>query len=331
LQKRQLHSQEDSNKKYVLSLDLGGTYLKSAIIDGNLNFLFESVQTVGDVKKNDPQEIGENVLNLIGELLDRFPNVVKCIGISIAAIIDKNEGSISFSNYLGLNNVPIKKMIEDKYGIPTFIENDGYAAATGEHYFEPGKNYSCLVYVGIGTGLSGGVIVNKCLLRGKNNVAGLIGHMILNPDGRQCVCGKKGCLEAYVSGRAVEFRARELAEQDEETVLKNFTRYCLDKINCKLVVHAARQGDLISKRVLSELGYSLGLGLSNIVNLINPEIIIIGGGMRIASDLFIDDCYKGLKNNITQQALTDLRIEISRLGPKAALVGAAILAIRGCL
>lgn len=204
---------------YYIGIDLGGTTIKGAVFDKNAKFYYENKYYT----KSDPLRCSdiEKIFSLINECIANSPGKVHKIGISLACVINNQNGSIiGFTNYININSINLKSLVEEKYNIPVNIENDAYAAAIGEKYFGSGKRISNFIYLGIGTGLGGAIFIEDRLIRGNNGVSGLFGHIILIPNGRKCICGKNGCLECYVSGSAIEKRWVELNAYVERSKIK---------------------------------------------------------------------------------------------------------------
>jgi glucokinase len=308
----------------VLAVDLGGTKIRSAVIsqegkivaidnrltqaykgfDHVINRLFDSIDTV---LRKERMKTGE----------------FSGIGIAIAGVLDSKNGILTSSpNLPDWKNVPLKKTMQDRLGLDTFLINDANAAALGEHRFGAGIGAQNLVYLTVSTGIGGGIIIDDKLYEGSTGSAGELGHMTIDADGPRCNCGNYGCLEALASGTAVAREAIERIKAGKISVLRDMKENIID-ITAEDVAKAARQEDKLANEIIAIASYYLGIGLANIVNIFNPQVIVIGGGMSKMGGMLIEPAKKIVKQRAFKLPARTARIVRSRLGNESGIIGAA--------
>jgi glucokinase len=313
-------------KKPVLTIDLGGTKIIAAIISSKV--IARKYQlTLAD---EGPQSVIKRVLSMIDHLLglrNLDPSQLDSISIAAAGAIDIEKGLVTLSpNLPGWRDIPLRDMVGEKYGVNTFLINDASAAALGEHYFGAGKGVNNLVMLTVGTGIGGGIIINGKLYSGPSGSAGEIGHMTIDVNGPKCSCGNIGCLERLVSGTAVAEEAIRRLSQGEKSSLAEFGRGKIKSITAEKVSLAAQNGDSLALEVISKAATYLGIGLVNLVNIFNPEMIIIGGGLAKVGDLLLEPARRVVRERAFQLSTRLVRIVPAQLGDDAAVLGAAIFA-----
>jgi len=309
-----------------IGFDLGGTYMKAAIISTEGEMLYNTeAKTLG-------YEAKENVITRIEDTMADCMNKakelgyeVKSIGIGCPGQIDSDKGLVRHSpNLKDWNDVPIGEIISKNFGVPVAIDNDVRTAARGEHKFGAGRGYKDILCVTIGTGIGGGIILNNEIMRGSTQTMGELGHITLKEDGPLCGCGNYGCLEALASGTAIVRDANELMERKPSTKLKK----CVDEgqdLNVLLIATLANEGDEDCLNIMTQAGKWIGIGLAGIINIINPEIIIIGGGVSLAGDLI----FNPIKEEIVKRTLKIprelVKIVPTELGYNSGIIGASTL------
>lgn len=281
--------------RYILGFDVGGTKISAVIGDENGNIL-------GSIRKPTVKHLGKKKLadDLIAmghTLLDRYAlRKPDLIGVTFAALVDSERGVIlSSPNILGLNNLPIKKILEDEFGTETIVENDATAATIAERLFGEGGKYDNFVYLTLSTGIGGGAFLNGKLYRGSHGMAGEFGHMVVMSNGPICGCGRRGCIEAIASGRGI---ARRVAENI--TALKESKFYSSVRpadIDARMVFEFKKKGDMFSQLIIEETIYYLAVGIVNLISIFDPEVLIIGGGMANAGE----ELFKPLKVAVQEE------------------------------
>ena len=229
-------------------------------------------------------------------------------------------------NLPGWRDVPLRDMVRERYGVDAFLVNDASAAALGEHRFGAGRGVSHLVLLTLGTGIGGGIIINGEMYGGACGSAGEIGHMVIDVNGPECACGNRGCLEALASGTAVARDAIRRIRQGEKSSLVEMVGGKIEDITAEKVGAAARNGDSLALDVLAQAANYLGVGMANLVNIFNPEMIVLGGGMAKLGDLLIDPARRVVAEKAFPISAQAVRIVTAQLGDEAGVYGAAVFA-----
>ena len=313
---------------FYLGIDLGGTKIMSALANEEGKIL-ESLKTPTEADGGEKRVIN-NIINSIIILLGKFSldkSQVGGIGICSPGLLNTAEGIIYESSNIPWKNVKIVKILEDELNIPVFLENDANAAALAESNFGAGFNYKNMIYITVSTGIGGGIVIDNKLYHGANNNAGEIGHMTVVPDGPLCGCGNHGCFEAVASGTALKRMAIDGLDKNQGSLINKLSEARSEEIDGKLIALAARKGDEFALRLFKRLAYYLGIGLANLINIFNPELIVLGGGVMKSYDFFWDE----MKNNIERRALSvslkELEIVRSKFEDDSGVMGALTVAI----
>ncbi|ALF52369.1 ROK family transcriptional regulator [Nostoc piscinale CENA21] len=315
----------------ILALDFGGTKLAAAITQlGSRQWLrYERcLSPTGATAKTDLEIMRSLIYNLLqGE-------TPSAIGVSFGGPVDFTTGTVRLSHHvLGWENIPLKHLLEQEFGVPTSVDNDANVAALGEHRFGAGQGYDSLFYVTISTGVGGGWILNGKPWRGNAGMAGEIGHIVVNPAGPVCLCGKRGCVERLASGPYMAQDAKEYllkpANHFSGKQLRSLVNDNLDLITGKMISDAAAQGDELAINILQNGAWALGVGIGNVANLINPQRFILGGSVTKAGELWWQEVQKTAR----ETALPEIDFEIlpAALGDDAPLWGAVALAELGLI
>ncbi|MDD5039362.1 MAG: ROK family protein, partial [Dehalococcoidales bacterium] len=225
-------------------------------------------------------------------------------------------------------DVPLKKIVEDKYKVNTFLLNDAKAAALGEHHFGAGKGANNLIFITVSTGIGGGIIINGKLYFGVSGGAGEIGHMTVDVNGPRCNCGNIGCLEMLASGTAIAREAISRIREGEKSSLIKMVEGKTGHITAEKVSLAARDGDLLALKVIARAAGYLGAGMVSLVNIFNPEIIIIGGGVSKIGDLLFEPVRGMVRERAFRLLSQAVRIVPAQLGDDAGVFGAAVFAFQ---
>lgn len=271
--------------QFILGFDVGGTKI-SAVVGDEEGHIFSRVrrQTIRHLGK---KRLTQQLENMGKEALFKAKiEKPDLIGVIFAGLVDSEKGMvISSPNILGLNNFNIVDPLEECFGAPATLENDATAATISESIFGSGKGVDNFVYITLSTGIGGGAFINGKLYKGSHGLAGEIGHMVIMSNGPTCGCGRKGCLEAIAGGKGIARRVSEnvSAVRDSE-ILSSLKPY---EIDAAKVFQAKRKGDMFAQLMVEETIYYLAVGLVNVVTILDPEVVIIGGGVsRAGKDLF---------------------------------------------
>ena len=249
------------------------------------------------------------------------------IGMGVPGLVDLRQGKLIFAPNLHWNNVPLRLIWSQWFNMPIFIENEANAAALGEYYFGAAQGVKNFIYLSAGIGMGGGIIIDGKLYRGSNGYASEVGHMTMDPQGEPCACGKRGCWETQVGPRAVLKRVCKTLELGMPSALSGMVDGNLERISFESVVQAAQQGDDVALRALQEVGEYLGVGVANLVNVFNPELIVLGGALNLASPILLPTVERQIVDNALAPAREHVRMAASAFGVDACLMGAVALVL----
>jgi glucokinase len=253
---------------------------------------------------------------------------VTAIGVGAAGLVDAKEGVLRFAPNLAWRNLPIAERMRDALGLPCQVDNDASMAAYGEFRFGAGRGYRHLLLVTVGTGIGGGIVSDGRLFRGANGFAAEIGHIIVEPGGPLCGCGNRGCWEQVAAGRAIDRMGREEAREQKHSILRRLAGGDPDEVTGELVTQAAREGDEAARGILVEAGRRLGQGIAGLVNVLDPQVVVVGGGAIVAGDLLLDPARAAYLDAVeAPEHRRRVPIVPAELGNDAGAVGAAALAL----
>jgi len=314
-----------SRERPVLTIDLGGTKIMAAVVLPDSKVLSRNYcLTMAD--KGPEIVIDRIILAVNGAITQAKLKSPELIGIGIAAagILDTKKGIVTTSpNLPNWHNVPLRDILVEKLGIITYIINDANAAALGEHRFGAGRGFDNMIYLTVSTGIGGGIIVDGELYYGTDGCAGELGHMTIEVDGPQCHCGNFGCLEALASGWAVAKAAIMRINNGEKSSIIELVDGRLESITAETVAVAARRGDRLAVDIVAKAANHLGAGLANLVNIFNPELIVIGGGLSKMGGMLLKPARKMLRERAFRLPSDTVRVVRARLGNNAGIIGAA--------
>jgi len=315
---------KNKEQKLILGVDLGGTKIATALATAQGEILARG-------RRPTPAQAGPDaVIKSICATIDKTlaakrlePSQLLGIGIAAAGIIDSDKGKvISSPNLPGWHEVLLGDAVEQRFGIPVYLGNDATLAALGEWCFGLKKGIANLIYITVSTGIGGGIIAGGKLYTGACGVAGEIGHMTIDINGPKCNCGNIGCWETLASGTALAREAVKQIREGAKTSIIELVNGDISKIDAKVVDLAAKQGDELAKELTSRLGYYLGIGLVNLVNIFNPELILIGGGVAKMGDLLLQPAIKVVKERAFSTPANAVEIKPALLGDDSGLLGA---------
>jgi glucokinase len=309
-----------SARRTVIGVDVGGTNTKAAVV-------VETGRVLDKVERPTDVSAGtKGIIGVVEELLQR-PSAqhVYAIGIGAAGFIDSTRGAVIFSPNLTYDEPLIAEAVRTRTGLPVVVDNDANAAAWGEHVFGSAQGSSHIAYLTLGTGIGSGFIVERRLVRGYSGAAAELGHMVIDPNGPPCPCGLRGCLEQFASGNAIERMGKEAVSADPESSILAFAG-SVEAITSEHVAQAAREYDESAREVLRTAGRSLGVGLSNVANLFDPEIIVLGGSIVKAGEPYLGPARDQLVEMTAAQRRRPLRLDVTHM-VDGGIVGAAALAL----
>ena len=282
-------------KEYVVGIDIGGTKLATVVADKTGHIL-------GKVRKPTFAEKGpEYAIRLLFDMVREVVNLagleqesISAIGVSCGGPLDTKTGIVySPPNLPGWDALPLKAKLESEFQVPVTIENDANASALAEFRFGGGRGYSAVLYMTMSTGIGGGIVIDGQVYHGANDSAGEVGHQILLPNGPRCGCGKQGCLEALCSGPAIARRAqaaiqKQLEDEKASMAMLTLADGRIEDVKSEHVLAAARTGDALALELVQETAYYMGWGIANLVNILNPDIVLLGTIAVAAGDLLLD-------------------------------------------
>jgi len=311
---------------YSIGIDLGGTKVLTALINKKTGEVVSSVKKKTRKDKG-PSKIVEKIIESVSELIAEnkiSKSDISSIGIGVAGQVDRKNGILLSAPNLDCFNVNIKEIIEKEFSIPTYVGNDVEIATLGEIKFGAGVGYKNLVCVFVGTGVGSGIVRDGELYTGATGTAGEIGHIVVDYGGRQCGCGAMGCLEAYASRSAIEKRITGALKKGRNSIILDYMEDG-KSMSSGMIKKALEQGDELVTQALDEASEYLSAGLASVINFINPELIILGGGLIDAIDYFYNKTI--LKAHVKALPTPASKIEFKKaqLGDYSGVIGAAFL------
>ncbi len=314
---------------YLVGVDLGGTNIVAGSVaeDGSR---VVAVRTGLTLAEEGAGSVVERIVRMIGEVIDETlattgasRSKIRGIGVGAPGPLDRKRGIVITTPNLGWSDFPLRDTVAGATGLPVRIDNDANCATLGEWWQGAARGARHVIGMTIGTGIGGGIIVDGKLYHGSSDVAGEIGHTTIDVTGRRCKCGNYGCLEAYASGPSIAERAREAIAGDEHAFLARMVQGELSRITAATVYDAARQGDEVALDVVRETARLLGAGVANLLNIFNPEVVVLAGGVTHAGEALFEPLRREVKKRAFRPAVEAMRIVPGTLPGTAGVVGAA--------
>jgi glucokinase len=310
----------------VIGIDAGGTNLRGGVIDEQL-VVHHRVHR--QWRGGDRQETLDIFVEAVEEVRAAAPDI-GAVGFGIPALVDFEAGVARWSTHLPLEDVPFRALMSERLGLPVHIDNDANAAMLAEHRQGAAQGARQAVLIALGTGIGSGLIVDGALFRGANGYAPEIGHMVIDLDGPECQgrCPGRGCLEVMASGTAIGVAGEEAARREPGSALGR--RLAAGReVTGGLVTELAHDGDELARSVLTEIGRRLGAGLTSVVNVFNPEVIVVGGGALAAGELLLEPARQVVAERALPPSREAARIVAAHFGEESGMIGAALLALEG--
>lgn len=312
--------------KYYVGIDLGGTNIVAGLVDENYSILGKVSR-----KTNRPRPAEEIAADMAACALDVIKQQgltteqVEWVGIGTPGIANSETGIIEYSNNLDFHNVPIVKWISEATGLPAFVENDANAAAYGEFVAGAAKGARNAVCITLGTGVGGGIIIDGRIYDGSNFAGAEIGHTVLNLDGPQCTCGRRGCFEVYSSATGLIRMTEEAMAEHPESAMNRMAAE-QGKVSARTAFECMRQGDAAAKAVVDFYICALAAGITNTINIFQPDVLCIGGGVCNEGDALLLPVKEIVAKEVyTRNSEKNAEIVIAKLGNDAGIIGAAFL------
>lgn len=312
---------------FVAGVDLGGTNIEATLMDA-------AGETRGWVTwptgaAGGPTHVMQRIIDIVQYLLAEnslSEKVLRGVGLGVPGLVNSSEGMSIFSpNLQGWHNIPIAEQVARGVGAPVIIDNDVRMNAWGEKLFGAGRERDDLICVTLGTGIGAGIFIQGKMFTGRNESAGEIGHMTVEKDGPRCNCGNHGCLELYASGRGIARRAREAIGATDDGLILQLSKGDLNHVTAATVYSAATKGDEVAVRIVEETALYLGIGLANVANILNPQSIVLGGGVMRMGEILLEPTRRVVRAR-AMPFNRETEIVVAELGERAGAIGAAVVA-----
>ena len=313
--------------KYYIGIDLGGTNIVAGVVDENYKIISKAStktnlprpekEIAADMARVSVQAVKEAGLDM---------NQIEWVGIGTPGIANSEKGIIEYSCNLGFDNTPMVDYIKEYIDKPVFIENDANAAAYGEYVAGAAKGAKNAVCITLGTGVGGGIIIDGRIYSGSNFAGAEIGHTVIEVDGPECACGRRGCFEVFSSATGLIRMTKEAMDNDKDTLMHKITAERNGKVTARTSFDAMRMGDKTAKAVVDKFIKYLAAGITNTINIFQPDILCIGGGVCNEGDPLLLPVRALVKKEVyTRNSLKNTEIVIAKLGNDAGIIGAAFL------
>jgi glucokinase len=308
----------------VIGVDLGGTKLLAGVVEPDLNVRHRVFRHAREGKGT--EQLLDALVEAVEEVRTAAGRELSAVGFGIPSLVDARTGSAATTVHLPLRDVSFRDVMAERLGVPVAVDNDANAALVAEHRHGAARGAQTAALLTLGTGIGGGIMVDGKLVHGAHGGAGEWGHMVIDVDGPLCICGNRGCLEMLVSGTALGRAAQRAAEELPDS---GFGRALSAgrEITGMLATELAHDGDPVARDVVTLVGYHLGVGLSNIINILNPEVLVVGGGVIAAGELLLEPARKVVAERALAPSRDQVRIVPTRFGDASGMVGAALLAM----
>ena len=308
-----------------IGIDLGGTFIKAGITDENNDIIFKGEAPTG--LPCPPETVADNIAGLIKKLVaDAGLTIddIESIGMGSPGTVDSDRGVVEYANNLGFRGVHFSDMLRERIGRPIYIGNDANVAAYGE-YVKCGEKYDSFVFVTLGTGVGSGIIIDGKIYTGFNFAGAELGHAVIQKDGYPCTCGRKGCWESYSSTNALIRICRDEMRKDKSSALWRLCKGDESKLTGRTAFAAVAEGDAAAKAALKVFIDYLACGIANVINVFQPEVLCIGGGISAERELLIEPLKKAVEAETYGNCARRTEIRAAKLLNNAGIVGAAAL------
>ena len=309
-----------------IGIDVGGTTAKAGVVDEGGNILCKASCPTGidrpfeDIAAN-MVDLCRRVIRESGRAMEEFA----AVGVGIPGQQNPHSGLVAFCNNLGWVDVPLMQRLRDALGLPVYVDNDANVAALAESAFGASRDVKSSILITLGTGVGGGIVRDQRIHTGAHGVGGEIGHMVVVVDGEPCNCGHRGCWEKYASATAIIRMGRALMEEKPDCALARQMGGDAANLNAKAVLDLAKAGDADCAGIFETYVKYLCVGLANLINIYDPDMLVLGGGVAHAGDFLLDAVRAALGDYVYCPAMSFARVELARLGNDAGIIGAAML------
>ena len=319
-----------SDETHFVGVDLGGTTLTAAVVDVNTG------ERVGRHRvPTEAKEGHDAVMARMADLVDAAiadagmeKSSIGGVGVGVPGVLDLERGMTLFlPNLPGeWREVPLRDTLQEAAGLPVTLLNDVRSFTLGEKTFGAGRDVDTMVCFAIGTGIGGGIVIDGELHLGLGGTAGEVGHHVIDPFGPRCGCGSRGCLEAHASGPAIVAMGLKAVTQGRTTSIGERVSYDLNKVTPKVIAEAAYDGDAIAQEIYERAGFFIGIGVANLITIISPEMVVIGGGVAQAGEILFEPIIRTARETVKVAPIDEVEIVPAELSTDAGLMGAAVWA-----
>ena len=320
----------DNTDDLILGVDLGGSKILTAVVRSRGEMLSSDESTTPATEGREVviQSILDSAHSALGQANCTISEI-SAIGIGAPGISNPETGILFTSpNLPGWQDVPLRDIMQERLGKKTFLINDANAAALGEFNFGAARGVHDFIYITLSTGIGGGVVIDGKIYSGAIGAAGEVGHMTIDDDGPICNCGNRGCWETLASGTALAREARHRIKEGVRTSILEYAGGDVEKVTAQVIHNAAERGDGLAKELIARTGYYVGVGLANLINIFNPELIVIGGGLSNIGDLLLKPAFKVAGERAYKEAFQAVRFASAELGRNSGVLGTAAFALQ---
>ncbi|HUW45104.1 MAG TPA: ROK family protein [Dehalococcoidia bacterium] len=314
----------------ILGVDLGGTKILTAVINSQGKMLSRD-HSITPAQKGHEAVI-QSILESAHRALEQANfeiSELTAVGVGAPGLSNPETGILFTSPHLpGWRDVPLRDIMQERLGKKTFLTNDANAAALGEFYFGAARGVRNFIYITLSTGIGGGIVIDGKIYNGAIGTAGEVGHMTIDAEGPICNCGNRGCWETLASGTALAREARHRIKEGVRTSILEYAEGDVEKVTAQVIHSAAEQGDSLAKELIARTGYYVGVGLANLINIFNPELIVIGGGLSNIGDMLLEPAFKVAGERAYAEAFQAVRFASAELGRNSGVLGAAAFALQ---
>jgi len=314
----------------ILGVDLGGSKILAAVVKPRGEMLSSDESTTPATESH--EVVIQSIIDSVHSALKHASctiSEISAIGIGAPGISNPEAGILFTSpNLPGWRNVLLRDIIQNKLDKKAFLINDANAAALGELYFGAARGTHNFIYITLSTGIGGGIVINGKIYTGAIGTAGEVGHMTIDDNGPLCNCGNKGCWEALASGTALAREAKRRIKEGTKTSILKYVDGDSEKVTAQIIHSAAEQGDKLAKDLIARTGYYVGVGMANLINIFNPELIVIGGGLSNIGDMLLKPAFKVAAERSYKEAFQAVRFVSAGLGRNSGVLGAAAFALQ---
>lgn len=312
-----------------IGIDLGGTNIAVGIVDKKGNILHkDSVSTRASRHYSEIiRDMAELSLKIVADAKVHIEDI-ESVGIGSPGTPDNDRGLLVYSNNINFYNAPIRQEMQRYINLPVYIDNDANCAALAEAIAGGAKDVNDSITITLGTGIGSGIIINKKIYSGFNFAGGELGHTVIQINGEPCTCGRKGCWESYASATALIRQTKEAAKENPESLLYKMINGDMDKVGGKTAFDAAKAGDPIGQKVVDNYISYLAIGITNVINIFQPEVLLIGGGICKEGDYLLNPLREQVAREVYSRDVAQTQIKTAQLGNDAGIIGAAMLGKR---